>query len=139
MHHTIWHAQTLLGEVDLPHGAFVAGHLRAAPAYEAIAEIVRASTDAFLHLGLFHTANRRPQASSNETDRWARAIERAADLQLAIANAEGIFVETHFINLLEPLTDGVVVLVSLSEAAVGARSGPPQQDPLRALRATIRT
>lgn len=139
MHHTIWHAQTLLGDVDLPRGAFVAGHLRAAPAYESIAEIVRASTDAFLNLGLFYAVNRATRASSIEEEYWARAVERAANLELAMANAEGNFVETRFINLLEPLTDGVVVLVSLSEAAAGARSAPLQQDPLRVLRAAMRT
>ena len=128
MRHTIWNDHTLLGEVDLTPGRFVASRLRATPAYRSVAEIVQSSTRAFLRMGLFYALEPSVQTSAEARESF-QAIERAARLRLALANAHGQIVATHFINLLASVSDdGVVVLLSLDEAAAGGAGAELPRD-----------
>lgn len=130
MRFAILYRDSAIGTVELPAGNFVAARFAPAAEYASIRAVVRRSTEAILHLGLFHDDQSEPLSAPSPVVNWRHALRGASRLQLRLADAHDHPIATRFINLLEsPDDDGVIALVSFGggssrRSVRSVRNGP---------------
>ena len=99
MRYTLTFEDEPIGTAELPEGTgMVAGDFTPLPGYALVRAAVRDASAVLWQVGLFGPAR---AASGDDAERVARALDRAASLPLALRDAVGAVVPTHFVNVLE--------------------------------------